>query len=201
LAPLLVAAQAYSYGAYKAILMGWWFEVFLIICGALAFIQSRLPGPYVVMAWLAVAVLPVAASARLIVAPVSRTFRMPRPRSMALFRQVREIGTAVSGEPVLIAVRDEEAAEWAVYHLRHLTTALFTNHRYLVPQSAALSRSQPVDLDWIRWVLTDAPGSTAALSSGISLNWTLRWRGGPYALWETPPGAGRLLAGTFALAR
>jgi hypothetical protein len=201
LAPFLAVVQGYAYGAYKAILMGWWFETFLVVRGGLALAKIRVPKPYVALVWLTVAALPAVASARLLVAPVSRTFRMPRPSSMAVFRQVHEIDTVVGADPVLVAVRDEEAEEWAVYHLRHLTTALFTNHRYLVPKAGALARAQSVDLDRVRWVLTDAPGSAAAFMPEASSRWTLRWRGGPYALWETPPGAGRSLAGGFALAR
>jgi hypothetical protein len=101
---------------------------------------------------------------------------------------------------VLVAVRDEEASEWAVYHLRHLTLRLLTRDRYMVPKEDVMARSQPVDLDGVRWVLVDAP-TTAAPASAAGSDWTLRWRGGPYALWETRPGAGRSVETAFAAGR
>jgi hypothetical protein len=120
---------------------------------------------------------------------------------MAVFRRLREIGPTVGSDPVLVAVRDEEASEWAVYYLRHLTMRLVTLDRYMVPKIEVLARSQSVDPDRVRWVLVDAPAGAVPSSSGAGSSWTLRWRGDPYALWETPPGAGRSLEAAFAAAR
>ncbi|MEQ1907655.1 MAG: hypothetical protein ABMA15_02480 [Vicinamibacterales bacterium] len=193
LAPFLALVQGYGYGAYKAILMGWWFQVFLVVHGAMALASARRRLALVTIVWLAVAALPGAAAARLLFAPVSRSFRMPRPASMAVFRQVRDVAVLVGSSPVLIAVQDEEASEWAVYYLRNVTTTVLTRDRYMRPKAAAMGRSQPVDMQTIRWVLADA-----TLPSGVGTNWSRRWSGGPYALWETPPGGGRLLEPIFA---
>jgi hypothetical protein len=201
LAPLLAAIQGYPYGAYKAILMGWWFVAFLVVRGSLVLTAWRPRMSSALIVWLVVAALPAAATARLLFMPVSRSFRMPRPASMTIFRQVREVESTVGSDPLLVAVRDEEASEWAAYHLRHLTVLLLTLDRYIVPKAAAMARAQPVDLDRVRWVLVDAPAGPAASSSGVGSDWTLRWRGGPYALWETPPGAGRSLEAEFAAGR
>jgi hypothetical protein len=198
LAPMLAAIEGYSYGAYKAILIGWWFETFLVVRGAVALTGGHPRRSWALVVWLTIAALPAAATARLLFVPVSRSFRMPRPSSMAVFRQLREIETTVGSDPVLVAVRDEEASEWAVYHLRHQTTRLLTRDRYMVPKADVLSRSQSVDLDRIRWVLVDAPAGAATSPSDVSSGWTLRWRGGPYALWETPWGAGRSVEAAFA---
>jgi hypothetical protein len=102
---------------------------------------------------------------------------------------------------VLVAVGDEKASEWAVYHLRHLTLRLLTRDRYMVPKADAMARAQPVDLDRVRWVLVDAPAGGQASPAGVGSDWTLRWRGGPYALCQTAPGAGRLLEAEFAAGR
>jgi hypothetical protein len=196
-APFLIVAQGYAYGAYKAILMGWWFAAFLLVRGATSYSSPA----WRLVASVIVAAVPAAATARLLIAPVSRTFRMPRPASMAIFRQVHDVEPIVGADPILLAVHDEEAAEWALYHLRTLPAALFTDHRTLVPKAAALHRSAPVDLDRVRWVIADAPGGTTTLPPALTSTWTLRWRGGPYALWETPPGSARSLIGTFLLDR
>jgi hypothetical protein len=201
LAPILAAIEGYSYGAYKAILIGWWFETFLVVRGAVALAGGHRRRSWALVVWLTIAALPAAATARLLLVPVSRSFRMPRPSSMAVFRQLREIETTVGSDPVLVAVRDEEASEWAVYYLRHQTTRLLTRHRYMVPKADVLARSQSVDLDRIRWVLVDAPAGAATSPSEVSSGWTLRWRGGPYALWETPWGAGRSVEAAFAAGR
>lgn len=193
LAPFLALVQGYAYGAYKAILMGWWFQVFLVVHGALALTSARRRVSLMMTLWLAVAALPGAAAARLLFAPVSRSFRMPRPASMAVFRQVRDVGILVGSSPVLIAVQDEEASEWAVYYLRNSTTTVLTRDRYMRPKAAAMERSQPVDRQTVRWVLADA-----TLPSGVGADWTRRWSGGPYALWETPPGGARALEPAFA---
>jgi hypothetical protein len=195
LAPLLILRQGYAYGAYKAIVMGWWFMAFLLVRGA----ASRTGAIWRLAAPVIIASLPAVAIARLLIAPVSRTFRMPRPESMATFRAVREVPPVVGRDPIVLAVHDEEAAEWAVYYLRDVPMALFTDERYLVAKAAALARSRPVDLNDVRWIVTDAPGRAAALSPAQTSTWTLRWRSGPYALWEAPPGSSRSLIGTFAL--
>ena len=112
---------------------------------------------------------------------------------MTVFRQVRDVGVLVGSDPVLIAVQDEEASEWAVYYLRSVTTTVLTRDRYMRPKAAAMERSQPVDRQTVRWVLADA-----TLPSGVGADWTRRWSGGPYALWETPPGGARALEPAFA---
>lgn len=192
-APFLIVSQGYAYGAYKAILMGWWFVAFLLVRGATS--DSR--PAWRLIASVIVATIPATASARLLIAPVSRTFRMPRPASMAIFRQVHEVEPIVGADPIVLAVHDEEAAEWALYHLRALPAVVFTDHRTLLPKATALHRSTPVDLDRVRWVLGDATTVPPTLPS----TWTQRWRGGPYVLWETPPGSARSLIGTFLLDR
>jgi hypothetical protein len=197
LAPFLAASHRYSYGAYKAILMGWWLMVFLAVHGASTLTGSRLrTRTIILLGWMVLATLPAAAAARLLVAPVSRSFRMPRPPAMAVFRQVRDVGSIVGSDPVLVAVHEEEAAEWAVYYLRGLPTHLFTQDRYMAPKAAVLARSQPIDLNRVRWVVAD---SATAASTGFGPGWIIRWRGGPYSLWETPPGAGMVLKGTFSI--
>jgi hypothetical protein len=195
-APVLAFVESYAYGAYKMMLMGWWIEVILIVRAASWFARGRTRAPAFIAACIVVGVLPATAVARL-VAPVSRTFRMPRPVSMETFHQVQDVRPLVGGGPILVALHDEEASEWALYDLRDLPAALFTSHRYLVPKAAALSRGQRVSMEDVRWVLTDATGSGAA---GPHPGWTLRWRGGPYALWQTPAGDGRSLAAGFAVA-
>ena len=112
---------------------------------------------------------------------------------MAVFRQVQDVDVLVGSSPVLIAVQDEEASEWAVYYLRHLTTTVLTRDRYMRPKATAMERSQAVDRQTVRWVLADA-----TLPAGVGTDWARRWSGGPYALWETPPGGGRALEPAFA---
>lgn len=194
LAPFLAVVQGYAYGTYKAILMGWWCQVFLVVRGAVALTSMRPRIVRILAVWLMVASLPGAAAARLLFAPVSRSFRMPRPASMAVFRQVQEVGAIVGADPVLVAVRDEEASEWAVYYLRSLTTTLLTRDRYMRPKAAVMDRALAVDMNAVRWVLTDAASTHPA---GVGPDWTPRWSGGPYVLWETPPGGGQSMAQVF----
>ena len=199
LAPFLAASHHYSYGAYKAIIMGWWSMVFLAVHGASTLTRAwPRTRAIILLGWMVIVTLPAAAGVRLLVAPVSRSFRMPRPQAMAVFRQVRDVGSIVGSDPVLVAVRDEEAAEWAVYYLRGLPTHVFTQDRYMAPKAAVLARSQPIDLNRVRWVVADWG---AAASAGFGPGWTVRWRGGAYSLWETPPGAGVLLKATFSIVR
>lgn len=195
LAPFLAGVEGYPYGAYKAILMGWWFLVVLLVQGAVSLTSTRARLTVSLIVWLVVAALPGAAAARLLFAPVSRSFRMPRPPSMAVFRQLQDIDTIVQTNPVLIAVQEEEASEWAVYYLRHLTTSVLTRDRYMRPKAAAMARSTSVNLDAVRWVLTDAESGARA---GVGADWTKRWSSERYVLWETSPGAGRALESVFS---
>jgi hypothetical protein len=195
LAPYLAAANGYSYGAYKAILVGWWFVAFLVIRGAL----TLAPTPHGVASvgvWLLVLTLPATAAARVLVAPVSRSFRMPRPSSMVFFRQVTDVAPIVGAEPLLVAVREEEASEWAVYFLRDTKMRLVERDRYMTPKRSTMARSTPVDIDRVRWVLTD--GSAADVRpEGLGAASELRWRGGPYALWHNAEGEARAVETAF----
>jgi hypothetical protein len=195
LAAYLAAATGYSYGAYKAILVGWWFVVFLVMRGALTLAPTP-AGAAGVVVWLLVLTLPATAIARVLVAPVSRSFRMPRPASMAFFRQVTDIEAIVAAEPLLVAVQEEEACEWAVYFLRDTTMRLVERDRYMTPKRSTMTRSTPVDLDRVRWVLTDGVGA-GVRPVGLSAASELRWRGGPYALWRTGEGEARTVETAF----
>jgi hypothetical protein len=181
----LLFVERYAYGAYKLLVLGWWGVAVALVAGA-EYVTTLARGR--ALRWALAA-----AAAVLLAAPVVERHTDPkttawylespsRPLSMVQFRRVRAVGEIVGQSPVLIAVDDWFASEWAVYYLRDVSGRLAVLRMYLaLPHVAPLMRrAPPIDPGAIRYVLTDA--DSAAPAQG-GQRWTRRWSSPPYALW------------------
>jgi hypothetical protein len=193
-APVWIFVQAYDYGAYKMILMGWWAVVLCLVEATALF---RRPGiHWTVLAASSVALcfaIPTVTLARSVTlalnardeTKVQVAFDPVRvaPRSMEQFRSLEEVQRIVGQEPVGIFVEDWEALEWATYFLRNAHTRLGVLAGYLAsPEGRDSLSSSPYPWEGIRYILSDGedPGPVVEAQS-----WTLVWRVGSFRLWDT----------------
>jgi hypothetical protein len=189
---VLIFVQAYSYGAYKMILLGWWSFTIPIVLG-LASVADRVrprarvaatAGLYAFVVLLTVAFNRASASAA---SPSSSNYAHV---DLAQFRTLEQIKQLPDVPRLVIGVDDWLANEWAVYFLRDMPIHLDDYRMYMAQPHVVpfMERAQNVPLETIRYILTDddfevVPGDASA--------WRLAWSGGPYRLWDT---AGNLWA-------
>jgi hypothetical protein len=175
-----IVGQAYSYGAYKVILAGWWVLTFAVVLGATwlgtASLWRRAATSVAVLVCLAIPVF-----------AVSRTIRevlWPAKTSMAQFRVVEALPRLVGRQPIGVFIEDWEASEWAVYYLRHARARLGDFSAYLsIPHvRPLLDRADAISWGDVRLILTDAedPGPVREAQG-----WNLIWASGAYRLWST----------------
>jgi hypothetical protein len=194
-APVLIFVQAYDYGAFKMILIGWWAVVLCLVEATASWwrpgIHWRVLTGLSVAVCLAIPAVTVARSLTLALnvrdaAKVQVAFDAVSvaPRSMEQFRSVEEVQRIVGQEAVGIFVKDWEALEWATYFLRNAHTRLGVLSGYLdlaTPYRSSLE-SSPYPWAGIRYILSDFedPGPVVEAQS-----WTLVWRAGSFRLWDT----------------
>jgi hypothetical protein len=194
-APVLMFVDAYDYGAYKMILIGWWAVVLCLVEATASF---RRPGVrWRVMTGLAVALcfaIPAVTLARSVTLALNARHATKvkgvldhvsvAPRSMEQFRPLEEVQRIVGQQPVGIFVKDWEGLEWATYFLRDAHTRLgaFTGYLGTPEVRRKLESSSPYPWEGIRYILSDVedPGPVVEAQS-----WTLVWRAGFFRLWDT----------------
>jgi hypothetical protein len=180
--------QRYDYGAYKLILIGWWAICLALVLGLDAAL-GRLPAG--APRWLAPAVC-------LLTAAVTWPFNHPGATrgcvapspyerlTMRSFRTLEELPGAVGDAPLLVAVDDWLANEWATYFLRDQPINLCMFRMFMAVEWRGMEKAKRVPFEETRYVLTDdqfkAPPSAEQ-------QWRLVWSGGPYRLWD--PGDSR----------
>lgn len=178
----MILGSRYSYGAYKFIVVNWPGLCVATLTGVDAVLRARIlrrVRPGLVTGALALLGLYLAASVGRIVA-----FDAALGRDSAWrYSRVRAVAAIVKDEPLVVAVDDDVANEWAVYFLRDVRTYLAEYRAYMAQAHVVplMERAAPVDLSRVRYVLTD---SAASFTDRRPV-----WRRGPYVLWKLPPGA------------
>jgi hypothetical protein len=189
-----IVAQRYSYGAYKLILLDWWCLAGCLVCGAeLLVTRPR---------WLGLRLGAAALALSLAVGLVAQG-RHPRAtgrycaspnqnRRMADFRSLRNVKRALGDRPLLVAVDEWVAHEWAVYYLRDQPIHLANYRSYLAAEGLApvMSRARRPALEEVEGILIDSNSEGWRGGPG----WRLAWAGGPYQLWKVDAGQWALLS-------
>ncbi len=179
-APFFVVKAAYSYGAYKMIVLGWWALVFAVVSGA-----SEWRGSSLVKACASALAL-VTCLAVPVVATVRAVHQVVNPPASGTdrFRPVSDAAEFAAGSPIGVFVDDWEASEWAVYFLREAQIRLGDFDAYLAMPHvrARLARSPVYPWADVRFVLTDAIQQGPVLGTE---GWTLVWQNAAYRLWDT----------------
>jgi hypothetical protein len=204
-APVFIFAEAYDYGAYKMILIGWWAVVLCLVEATDSFrrpgIHWRVVTGVSVAVCFAIPAVTLARSVTLVLnareaAKVQVAYDEVKTglRSMQQFRSVEEIQRIVGPEPVGIVVKDWEALEWATYFLRNAHTRLgvFTGYLGSPHLRSSLDSSSRYPWNGIRYILSDAedPGPVVDARSG-----TLVWRAGAFNLWDTSGSSWAIVTG------
>jgi hypothetical protein len=179
--------EHYAYAAYKLIVLNWWGLTAGVLVGVdwtlawvrrvrlkqgLVFLCCLLGGCMLLLAW-----LPRQALATLY-------FNNPYQDSpLSEFRKVVEIKPIVGSQPILLAVDNWLANEWAIYFLRDRLTYLATYRWYMDNPGMwdVMKRARTPALADIGWVLTD---TSFAARSGMARRFHLAWSEGPYQLWH-----------------
>jgi hypothetical protein len=177
----------YSYAAYKLIVINWWCLLAGVVLGAdwllgkLSHARLRQLAAGLLIG-LAAFMLALTWLARPVVATMYARSVNQKLR-MGDFRQVTRIQEVVGSRPVLLAIEDWLAAEWAVYFLR-------TSHTYLGIRPMYFGRSGMVqkleqagfpDFAEIGYLLTDDSFDGRFDTPQIA---RLLWAVGPYRLWK-----------------
>lgn len=175
---LLVGAMAmifhfhYSYGAYKFILLNWWGMSFAVIMGV-AFLQSQSKK---VLGGIGALFLIIFIVHGVRIASLDKKVGM----SLNPFKEVEKVQYLIDNHPVLAAIDNDLANEWAVYFLRKVPLHLAYYRVYMAQPHVIpyMNRAKAIDPSKVGYILTDRieflsfPPDQAV------------WSGGPYFLWE-----------------
>jgi hypothetical protein len=179
----MIIGAHYSYGAYKFVLFGWWSMAWLVVAGARGLGRrsntSRGSAQTFRRAALGAVVVLMAGLLGSVVARIVMFHRALTAVSIEPYRRVLEIERVVGTQPVIVAVDDDLANQWAVYFLRSHSIHLIGYRGYMAMSHVVpvMEQAAPVDVGAARYVLTDAPPPTHEAV----------WSGGPYTLWRVPP--------------
>jgi hypothetical protein len=170
--------QHYDYGAYKLILIGWWAISLTPVLGLDA-VLARLPAG--APRWLAPAVclLTVASTWPFNHAGATRGCVVPSPYerlTMRSFRTLEQLPDVVGDAPLLVAVDDWLANEWAVYFLRDRPINLCMFRMYMAVEWQGMEQAKRVPFEETRYVLTD---DRFKVPPGAEQQWRLVWSGAP----------------------
>jgi hypothetical protein len=185
----MVVHEQYSYGAYKFLLLGNWILALFVVSGATAIAEAA-RGATGHRTWrtavgvaLAIVVAGLAGSTLARIVLFQRRLVTP---SIRPYRNVQDIDRVIGRAPVILAVTDPAANEWAVYFLRAHPMRLFGYQGPMAyPHVAPLmDRAAAPELRDIEYVLTDAP---------VASRPDVLWQQGPYALSRIAEGAVALL--------
>jgi len=104
---------------------------------------------------------------------------------MKEFRSLEQIRQITGGAPLLVAVDDWLANEWAVYFLRRESIYLATYRMYMdLPDSSQyLNEAAKPDLGQVKFMLTDS--QTPLVQFTNPAEWRIVSSTGPYRLWRS----------------
>lgn len=174
-AMFMIVRSRYDYGAYKFILLNWWGVSFAAILGVHAFL-TRFNGKKYKASLMAVFILLFGITGTRICA----FDKSVKPKSIATYKQVKEIKNIVKGEGVIVDVEDGIANEWAVYFLRDTPIHLLQYRIYMEQPHVTpfMERARHIDILGASFLLSDDKNIDG------SVTMSLLWEGGPYRLWK-----------------
>jgi hypothetical protein len=181
---LMVFRYHYDYGAFKALLFGWWAIALLVLLGLkkalLVGVERRLQSK-VVIALSLTAIL----GSTAIYAWLKNAFGwygQVNAKSIKPFRELRQLARVTHGAAIQVNVEDTLKNAWAVYFLRSMPAGFMTFQGYMAQVHVApyMNRS---------WQPKDTPYTLAA--RGQALAGELVWENSEFALWHTAKPASR----------
>lgn len=179
---VMIFYSVYDYGAYKFLLLSWWGLAFAVITGLDWFVTRSPMRAYrrgVQVGLVGLCCLFVYTNGLKVLA-FERTIS---PGSIQSFKQVEQIKAIVGNQPVIVAIDDAVANEWAVYFLRDRPVYLAAYRAYMAQPHvvAYMDRAKADNPAYARYVLADSRGLLFQLPQNQVV-----WSGGPYTLWALP---------------
>jgi hypothetical protein len=184
-------AQGYAYGAYKLILLDWWCLAGGVVWGA-DYLVTRWRWPVLRIGTAAAAASLATGLLTQSLYPDATSKYCASPNRDCLlsdFRHVRAVKAIVGDRPLLVAVEDWLANEWAVYFLRDHPLHLKVYRSYMSALAPIIDQARRPPLNDIAWVLTDDTSRGRCGGPG----WRLAWSADPYRLWKVEGGSWVLL--------
>jgi hypothetical protein len=188
-----VIHEHYSYGAYKIISVNFWMFCFFTVVGGVWLLERSKS-----LTWLPVPAKALVAAA-LFAAGLDRTVlqvKLVKFEHNALqqetYRETAAIADIVRHEPTLLAVRDDVANEWAVFHLSDMPL-LVSPYRIYMAQAHVIpfmERAKAIEPSAIRYIVTDRNDTIRAPVTGAQRIWD----GQAYSLWRIDSKAWAVLA-------
>jgi hypothetical protein len=179
----LIGRQAYAYGAYKVLSLGWWAFAFAIV-GVAASLTGRRGWwrmPAAVIAYGLVLAVPAVTAVR----TIAETATAGSER-ISQYRVIEQLPAFLGHVPIVLNTSDVEAEHWGTYFLRREPMLLGTRYGYLgMPHLVALiGRARPIPPATVRYVVTDPALAPATVRAA---GWRLVWAVGRFAVWDSAP--------------
>jgi len=177
-ASIMLFHSAYPYGAYKFILLNWWAMALTLVSGIQFLSNTFLAKRKEIKIFFHCLVLIFFSVTALRI----YSFQLAYPKTILAFKELEKVKTLLGEEPLMVAVDDDLANQWAVYYLRDLSIHLVQYRSYMAQLHVLpfMERAKTVKMQEPRYVLSDSAGSFR-LSSEKAV-----WSGGPYSLWKLP---------------
>ena len=169
-------ARHYDYGAYKFFLAAWFPASLLISSGILAL--ANVGTLHSVCGGLAGVAAVVLTQGALDFAAQARFDRTVQKKSISHFSEVRSISKVVNG-PVLLAVNDPLAFEWAMYFLRDSSVIpiAFTHPYIAAAERAGVFSKLDDNVARAKYILGDA-------NLNLDCSAEMVWQNSVYRLWQ-----------------
>lgn len=168
--------QDYPYGTYKIVVLLWWMVPYLCLVGV-QLLENLIPFRFTSLSPLLL--LPLLALLLLTAFRVTYVVVNKPAVNSSEYAQVREFLELNQGSPILADVDDWLSSEWAVYYLRDQDILLNKKRMYMAYTSDVVDRSKNLEMDDIRYVLSDGYPENFPLKERL-------WTGKTYSLWELP---------------
>jgi hypothetical protein len=175
---IMILHFAYSYGAYKFILLNWWGMCFAVVQGSMR-LTARFHARW--FSRKKALLFGLLAFGGFLGPKIIAFHSKVSPYSSALpFKQVEEVKDLISGGAVLVAIDNDMANEWAVYFLREVPIYLSAYRSYMAQSHVVplMERAKRIELTDVRYALTDNT------ESFVFPDTKRLWAGGPYNLWK-----------------
>jgi hypothetical protein len=174
--------EAYLYGAYKILSIGFWLYCFFAVVGGefvISIFERR--------SWFARRELYNAMPSALFVAliaifvVINEVGQNRNGLQQLSYREAAEFAETIGSSPTLISVRDNEANQWAVFYLSNMPTIVNPYRAYMAQPHVLpfMARTKPVEPASIAYIVTDHDDFRSSVKGAHLVR-----DGNAYSLWK-----------------
>lgn len=151
---IMIFYQRYSYGAYKNIILNLWLLIFFVFIGVkYILIRYRSKTLYVLFTIAFILFI-----AKHFIVAWYLNHKLP-VKNIVRYRSIAKISEYTENNPVIVAINNDFANQWAVYYLRYLPINLVVYRAYMAEthNQILMRRAKQYDFTRMRYILTDNP--------------------------------------------